>query len=155
MNAPQLIIAILGRMERVSGPDAQGWHTGICPFHDDHRPSLRVNVNGFKCMACGEKGTLRKLALKLELQVPVSNPGGNRTHTGQGVTLAQLAQAKGLPIESLEELGWHDVDNKGQPAVAIPHKDTAGNIQREQLRVRLEKSGKKDTRFYWAPGHGI
>jgi DNA primase len=30
----------------------------VCPFHDDARPSLRVNVEtgGYRCMACGTKG---------------------------------------------------------------------------------------------------
>ena len=34
------------------------WRSALCPFHDDHRPSLRVNVDtgAFRCMACGAKG---------------------------------------------------------------------------------------------------
>jgi len=30
----------------------------LCPFHDDHNPSLRVRLDtgGFKCMACGARG---------------------------------------------------------------------------------------------------
>jgi DNA primase len=34
------------------------WKSALCPFHDDTRPSLRVNLkNGaFRCMACGVKG---------------------------------------------------------------------------------------------------
>ncbi|MHC4632114.1 MAG: CHC2 zinc finger domain-containing protein, partial [Planctomycetota bacterium] len=35
---------------------------GLCPFHDDHRPSM--NVNGakqiFKCFACGAGGDVFK-----------------------------------------------------------------------------------------------
>jgi DNA primase len=35
---------------------------GLCPFHDDHRPSLNVNVNKqiFKCFACGAGGDVFK-----------------------------------------------------------------------------------------------
>ncbi|GAH69598.1 unnamed protein product, partial [marine sediment metagenome] len=35
---------------------------GLCPFHDDHRPSLNVNVNKqiFKCFACGAGGDVLK-----------------------------------------------------------------------------------------------
>ncbi len=35
------------------------WRSAICPFHDDHAPSLRVKVeNGaYRCMACGAKGS--------------------------------------------------------------------------------------------------
>ena len=34
------------------------WRSGLCPFHDDHNPSLRVNAEtgAFRCMACGAKG---------------------------------------------------------------------------------------------------
>ena len=34
------------------------WRSTLCPFHDDHHPSLRVNVDSgaFRCMACGAKG---------------------------------------------------------------------------------------------------
>ena len=32
----------------------------LCPFHDDHHPSLSVNINNglFNCFACGAKGGL-------------------------------------------------------------------------------------------------
>lgn len=35
---------------------------GVCPFHDDHRPSLYVNVSKqiFKCFACGAGGDVFK-----------------------------------------------------------------------------------------------
>lgn len=41
---------------RLSG--AGTWRSALCPFHDDHNPSLRVNADtgAFKCMACGAKG---------------------------------------------------------------------------------------------------
>lgn len=34
------------------------WRSAICPFHDDHHPSLRIKINtgGFLCMACGARG---------------------------------------------------------------------------------------------------
>ena len=34
------------------------WRSALCCFHDDHSPSLRVNVEtgAYRCMACGEKG---------------------------------------------------------------------------------------------------
>ena len=34
------------------------WKSGVCPFHDDTRPSLRVRLvtGGFRCMACGAHG---------------------------------------------------------------------------------------------------
>lgn len=40
------------------GPERNGWALGLCPFHDDHNPSLSVNfqTGGFNCFACGAKG---------------------------------------------------------------------------------------------------
>ena len=34
------------------------WRSALCPFHPDHRPSLRVRLESgsFCCMVCGEKG---------------------------------------------------------------------------------------------------
>jgi DNA primase len=34
------------------------WRDAICPFHDDHKASLRVRVEtgAFRCMACGAHG---------------------------------------------------------------------------------------------------
>jgi DNA primase len=34
------------------------WKSAMCPFHDDHNPSLRVNAatGAFRCMACGARG---------------------------------------------------------------------------------------------------
>jgi hypothetical protein len=34
------------------------WRSGICPFHPDQMPSLRVRMEtgAFRCMACGVKG---------------------------------------------------------------------------------------------------
>ena len=42
-------------------------HKSLCPFHDDHKPSLSFSVsrNTFKCWACGEHGGTIDLALKL------------------------------------------------------------------------------------------
>jgi len=34
------------------------WKDAICPFHNDHNPSLRVRLDsgGFKCMVCSASG---------------------------------------------------------------------------------------------------
>jgi DNA primase len=41
---------------RLTGRGA--WRSAICPFHQDTRPSLRVNaeIGAYRCMACGAKG---------------------------------------------------------------------------------------------------
>jgi len=42
-------------------------HKSLCPFHDDHKPSLTFSVarNTFRCWSCGEHGGTIDLALKL------------------------------------------------------------------------------------------
>lgn len=49
-------VAKLGR------PNASGWAQGLCPFHDDHDPSLSVNLadarGHFRCFVCGERGDI-------------------------------------------------------------------------------------------------
>ena len=36
------------------------WARALCPFHEDHHPSLSVNLDhgGWRCFACGESGDL-------------------------------------------------------------------------------------------------
>jgi len=61
-----------GRFERDRLPDPLGyfeasglrligrgrWRSALCPFHDDHNPSLRLNAEtgAYRCMACAAKG---------------------------------------------------------------------------------------------------
>lgn len=48
-------------IDRLSRPNVAGFARGLCPFHDDHNPSLCVSVTGrglWKCFACGEHGDL-------------------------------------------------------------------------------------------------
>ena len=45
----------------LSRPNGAGFARGLCPFHDDHNPSLCVSIAGrglWKCFACGEHGDL-------------------------------------------------------------------------------------------------
>jgi DNA primase len=34
------------------------WRDALCPFHDDRKPSLRINIlkGAYRCMACGAHG---------------------------------------------------------------------------------------------------
>ena len=40
-------------------------HKCLCPFHDDHTPSLTFKKNKFKCWSCGESGDTISLAEKM------------------------------------------------------------------------------------------
>lgn len=48
-------------VEKLGCANGAGWAQGLCPFHDDHHPSLSVCVTGrgtWKCHACGAHGDL-------------------------------------------------------------------------------------------------
>jgi hypothetical protein len=60
---------VKSRLKITAVPDKKGWYTALCPFHDDrNHPNLRFRETGFRCFACGEKGGIKKLALKLGIQ---------------------------------------------------------------------------------------
>ena len=40
-------------------------HKSLCPFHDDHNPSLSFKKNKFRCWSCGESGDTISLAEKV------------------------------------------------------------------------------------------
>ena len=85
---------------------------GLCPFHDDHKPSLRVNPErqSFKCWACQEGGdcfsfvmkrdrvefreALALLAEKANLQMPAGQGGDAGDGNGRKGLLELLAWAE-------------------------------------------------------------
>jgi hypothetical protein len=38
----------------------------LCPFHDDHHPSMGIKNNRYRCFACGEAGDTISLLMKRE-----------------------------------------------------------------------------------------
>ncbi|MFX1487299.1 MAG: hypothetical protein ACFFBS_09445, partial [Promethearchaeota archaeon] len=72
MTNKNLLEKILGskRLKVVKNPK-DGEYIAWCVFHKDgegkppHKPNLHFGFKGFNCFACGEKGTLRKLAAHL------------------------------------------------------------------------------------------
>jgi len=61
---------------------------GLCPFHDDHRPSLNINVARqiFKCFACGAGGDVFKF---LQMRENLSFPQA----------IERLAERAGIKLE--------------------------------------------------------
>lgn len=59
-------LPIEGVAERL-GLEVSARHTALCPFHNDHHPSLSFNVrkNSFRCFSCGAHGDVIDLAIKL------------------------------------------------------------------------------------------
>ena len=49
-------------------PSSRGDLKGLCPFHDDHEPSMVVTPQKglFHCMACGEAGNVIQFVAKKE-----------------------------------------------------------------------------------------
>lgn len=47
------------RLDKLTAPNGSGWSTALCPFHDDHHPSLSVHIGeagAYCCHSCGAKG---------------------------------------------------------------------------------------------------
>jgi len=79
------IVDVIG--ERVSLARKGREYVGLCPFHDDHRPSLRVSPAKqiFKCFACGAGGDAVKFVQMIQ-------------RSGYGDALATLAQRAGIDL---------------------------------------------------------
>lgn len=52
-------------LEKMSGQSYSNYFMAVCPFHNDHSPSLMVHEDGFRCKACGARGSLQKLERKV------------------------------------------------------------------------------------------
>lgn len=49
-------------LDKLGKPAVNGWAMALCPFHDDHTPSLSVKLGGIKgayhCHTCGAHGDM-------------------------------------------------------------------------------------------------
>jgi hypothetical protein len=153
-----------------------GW-VALCPGHDDHTPSLSIDVADdgtilFKCFAGCEQGHLIErvsatVGIDLRELFPpkdtVLHSNGHRpsaSGTGTtprppapwpGLTVAQYAAAKQLNPTWLGTCGLADVRYVGKSAVRISYLDTAGKEATVRFRVAMEKGTGWD-RFLWQKG---
>lgn len=127
-----------------------------CPSHDDAHPSLSLTSQGgkilFHCNAgCEQNAVVDALrakglwgvesaSVKIETLQRSSIPG---------VTLAMLADAKKLPIESLRTFSLSDCRYQGTNAVRIPYADMEGNLAAIRYRIGISK---ESIRFKWRRG---
>jgi DNA primase len=76
---------------------------GLCPFHDDHRPSFNVNPAKqiFKCFACGAGGNVIQF---VQMRENLSFPQA----------LERLANRAGIKIEPLRPRSSHDAERTTQ-----------------------------------------
>ena len=136
---------------------------GICPVHDDHNPSLGVDLrqNG-----AGSKVVLNCRSRGCEYSVILGTigltdadlkfNGGVVSVTAYGCTLETYAASKNLPLEFLtrDDVALEDgtcyVSALGRevPAVEIPYADQNG----EQVATRYRISPGGDNKFRWERG---
>ncbi len=130
--------------------------TGPCPFHEDHNPSLSVNLKTglYNCFGCGAKGDIfafemarRGCDFRTALNNLAHSVGVEPIQVKNGLTLEDLASAKRLPVESLKKWGVANIDYKGRPAVYIPYRDLEGKVT-DRFRLNL----KTEPRFIWRRG---
>jgi hypothetical protein len=104
------------------------------PAHSDDNPSLTVSDrdNGKVLVHC-------KSGCGQEAVIEVLRERGLWHAEPPGLTLAQLAEAKGLPVEFLhDEMDWRDGNWHGTPAVLMPYADVDGTVLFQRYRIRLK-----------------
>lgn len=96
-------------------------YTALCPFHDDHHPSLVVDVakQTFHCFACGEHGDVIGFVQKIE-------------NCGFTEAIAKLSGSH-LPAKDLRKTGKMKTATK-KPAPAAP---TPTDAQKQQFLASL------------------
>jgi hypothetical protein len=162
---------------REHGSKSNGRGMWTCPAHADSTPSLSVREGAdggvaTKCFAgCTTKDIVTKLGLTVgdliaeEVRAARERKGGERGKgpprnngstrqrpAGSGLTLAQYAAGKRLPLDFLETLGVLEVPYFRAPALEIPYRDSAGQAGPVRYRLLLEKGPEGDDRFRWKKG---
>ena len=141
----------------------KGW-SALCPAHEDRQNSLSVAAGDdgrvlVKCFAgCPAEQIVAAIGLTMRDLFPAAEGrgrgipvGGGATaqpSQGAGLTLAQYAEAKRLPLDFLQSLGLTGIRVNKLPAVRMPYCDSNG--EEAAVRFRLALSG--ETRFRWKAG---
>jgi putative DNA primase/helicase len=112
------------------GKGAEG--VGLCPFHDDHNPSLSVNSETglFFCHTCGAKGDIIDFHMR-------------RYGVDFKTTLAELAERAGVTAsDDRRIIAIYDYQNE------------AGDLLFQVVKYPPKPDGKKDFRQRRPDGHG-
>jgi hypothetical protein len=132
-----------------------------CPYpdHDDHDPSWRLMDDGMAICSCRTAHSVFDVAMHLqgidfeEAKLRVAEILG-RTDlivdpaADKGLTLEEYAEAKGLPLEFLHQIGLRDATYSGKPAVRMPYMRPDGG--KPSLKFRISLTGAKKT--MWRKG---
>lgn len=101
-----------------------------CPRHADSTASAWMGTHAWGCSACGFTEGLGSLAEVLGVELP-------KAATGNGLTLVEYAERKGLALDGLAKAGVEErVGKYGEPIVAIPYRDAEGQPIRTKARTR-------------------
>ena len=140
----------LGHLEAVQ-QTAQGYKAR-CPAHDDQAPSLTITVGQdnrilVHCFAgCSAEDIVAALGSTLADLFPRSSPSSFDAPR-RPLTVAELADAKALPVEFLHRLGLTD----SATGVGIPYRDATGQIIATKQRTNVvAKNGS-----YWPKGQRL
>jgi len=170
-SALDTVISLLRGVHRT----AKGW-SAQCPAHDDRQNSLFLGVGRegrvlLKCFGgCTTAAIVTKIGLTMRdlfengrrpcIQSARAGTGGGgnippiSTATLQpqqsldGLTLAQYADAKRLPMDFLRRLGLTDFKFPCQHSVRLPYFDAEGN----EIAVRFRLALEGENRFRWKSG---
>ena len=142
---------------RINGGEIR--HSCSNPEHPDEHPSAVYNAKDgvFWCPVCDAKGGAFDLADLIGVERP--EQGANDTPSRKRVvhsympnlTVAQLAEAKGIDESFLRNCGVSDITRGGGSAVRIIYHDPDGGEGATRYRLCLEK-GNPDNRFQWKAG---
>ena len=159
-----LISRFAPREWKESHGSARGRWSMACPLPDDNdrqhgdgSGSFSLDASGqlWKCFGCGAGGNAFQLQailgggadVGLRAQSPPrwkqpqkTRPDAAERPTFQGVTIEQLAEAKGLSVNHLRGMGWRDtIWSDGTHVVEIPYLDEYGGDPQIRYRVGLDQ----------------
>lgn len=146
------VLSRLGDSVRETG---SGRYMTECPGHPDRTRSLSLTTNRdgavlLKCFAgCSAVDVVRAMGLELRDLFPVRVHGESPLRAvsvdePSGLTLAEYAEAKQIPLDVLKGFGLENFQRNGAPCIRIPYPNNAG------VRYRLALAG--DDRFAWMKG---
>ena len=120
-----------------------------CPAHEDTSPSLSLSESGDRVLVHCQAGCTQD-AVIAALRERGLWPEGNKA---AGLTLTELAAAKGLPVDFLRGLGVRDgfAGRYHEPCVDIPYCDDKGEVKAIHKRIRLTG----EPRFIWRKGDKV
>jgi putative DNA primase/helicase len=134
-------------------PNTNGW-SALCPVHDDNIRSLSIGEGEdgrvlLKCFAgCPVEDIVDTPGLEMRDLFPDAQTKTATNAQNGGLTLEEYAEAKGLTVEFLRELGVTQIYLGGRPVIRIPYMDAHGMVFSARMRLSMDV----EPRFIWKTG---